>query len=322
MYKYAKKIIKYAKKKIAPDKAHVVEMALTGACGRTTITEIGLEFVNYCNLRCKWCPLDHAQKKSAMSAKVLRKFFDNLVSDRRFRGVEQINLFNGGEVLLHPDIIGMLKIVKEYKDVFRKRRWSFPKIDFLTNGTLLNVGLARQIVDLDVLYNIRFSVDGGSAEKYEELRRPARWDVISRNIKDFVKINNGKIKTGIICIVELGRPKDTGWMTGEFRDLCLLVDYLEIRHPHDWMGDVKVEGLKKPFVNYCKLLFRYMVILPNGDVIACCHDINGKKGVIGNILKEDLFSIYSCKARRQMRYDLLRGRRDRIELCRSCSGYS
>ena len=322
MYKYAKKIIKFAKKKIAPDKAHAVEMALTTACGRTTITEIGLEFVNYCNLRCKWCSLDHAQKRSSMSAEVLRAFFDNLLSDRRFRSVEQINLFNGGEALLHPDIIGMLKIVKEYKDAFRKRRRAFPVIDLLTNGIMLNAGLARELVDLDVVDTLRFSVDGGSAEKYEELRRPAKWDIISRNIKDFVKINNGRIKTGIICIIEFGKPRDTGWMTDEFRDVCRLVDHLELRYPHDWIGDINVEGHKKVFINFCKLLFRYLVVLPNGDVVACCGDINGKKGVIGNILKKDMFSIYNCRARREMRYDLLRGRRDRIELCRNCGGYS
>ena len=76
MDKYVKKIIKYAKKVLRPDRAHAVEMLLTTISGATTITEIDLEFVNYCNLRCKWCSLDHEQTRFVMTEDLLRKFFD------------------------------------------------------------------------------------------------------------------------------------------------------------------------------------------------------------------------------------------------------
>lgn len=321
MDKYVKKVVKYAKKSLPPDMAHAVEMFLMGISGNTTITEVDLEFVNYCNLRCKWCSLDHEQERFTMSEVILRKFFDNLYSDRRFRSIKKINLFNGGETLLHPNLIAMLTIIKEYKNLFLGKGMDFPIIELLTNGTLLNTDLSRKIVDLDLVDILQFSVDGGSREKYEEIRRPAKWDIVSRNIKDFVRINSGKIRTGIICVIENGRPNDTGWMTDEFKELCALVDHVELRYPHDWMGDVKVEGHKKVFKNYCKFLFHSLVVLPGGDVAVCCGDLNGKMATIGNILEKDIFRIYDSGARREMRYNLLRGRRDRIELCSNCSGY-
>ncbi len=321
MDKYFNKVIKYAKKTLSLDKAHTVEMLLTTISGMTTITEVDLEFVNYCNLRCKWCSLDHMQKRSVMTGSLLRKFFDNLLFDRRFRSVKVINLFNGGEILLHPYLESMLNIIKEYKRSFIDKGLIFPKMDFLTNGTVLNAELSGKLVDLDVIDTIRFSVDGGSAEKYEELRKGAKWDVTSKNVRDFIKVNNGKIKTGIICIIESDKPKDTGWMSDEFKDLCSLVGHVELRYPHDWMGDVQVEGYEKVFKNYCKFLFHSLVLLPNGDVAVCCGDLNGKKGVIGNLNEKDMFRIYASRPRREMRYNLLRGRRDKIELCRNCSGY-
>jgi len=321
MDKYVKKAVKFAGKRLAPDRAHAVEMFLTTVSGITTITEIDLEFVNYCNLRCKWCSLDHAQEKSVMSEELLRKFFDNLLSDTRFRGVQKLNLFNGGEILLHPRLVDMLAVVRDYKRRFLGKGRPFPVTDLLTNGVALNGDLARKLIDLDTLDLVRFSIDGGSPEKYEEIRKGAKWDAVAANIREFTKINNGKVRTGIICIIEPGRPKDTAWMSDEFRQVCGLVDHLELRYPHDWMGDVKVEGYAKIFRNYCKFLFHSLVLLPDGGVVVCCGDLNGRKGTIGNLNNSDLFSIYSCKERRDMRYAFLRGRRHTIELCRDCGGY-
>lgn len=321
MDKVIKKIIKYLKKHLKPVRAHALEMLLMNISGNTTIVEIDLEFVNYCNLRCKWCSLDHAQKKDVLSEGLLRKFLENLLNDKRFRSVKRLNLFNGGETLLHPDFIGMMKIMKEYKSKFLERGRPFPAIDLLTNATPLREGLSRELIGLDIVDTMRFSVDGGSRQKYEELRPPAKWDTASKNIMDFIKINNGRVRTGIICIIEHGKPENTEWMTDEFKALCGAVDHVELRYPHDWMGDVKVEGHRKVFKNYCKFLFHSLCVLPNGDVAVCCGDLNGKKGVAGNLNKEDLYKVYSSRRRRELRYELLKGRRDRIELCRDCGGY-
>jgi sulfatase maturation enzyme AslB (radical SAM superfamily) len=137
----------------------------------TTISEINLELVNYCNLRCKWCSLNHEQKKCDMSKELLTKFFDNLFSDRRFKSVKVLNLFNGGETLLHPQLIDMLKIIKTYKEKFIQSGLFFPRIRLLTNGMVLRNELARALLDLGILDRVQFSVDGGSRQKCEEIRK-------------------------------------------------------------------------------------------------------------------------------------------------------
>ncbi len=286
----------------------------------TTILEVNLDFVSYCNLRCKWCSLDHKKPRKVMSDGLLRRFLDNLEADHRFRSITTLNLFNSGEVLLHPDFVGMLGVIKEYRQRLEKGGLQFPKVSLLTNGMLLGSRIAKAIVEAGVVDLIRFSVDGGSREKLEELRPGTKWTVLERNIREFTRLNQGAIGTGIICIIENERPSDTSWMTEEFRQLLALVDSVEIRHPHDWIGDVEVKGLQKVYHDYCHFLLHSLVLQPNGDVVVCCADLNGK-GVIGNLEKEDLFRIYESEKRRRMVRRLLGGQRDQIDLCRNCSGY-
>lgn len=306
---------------IAPYLISTVKRLLSDMLETTELREINIELVNYCNLRCKWCSLDHAQKKYVMSEEILKRLFDNLASDKRFNGVKSILLWSGGETLLHPRLVDMLAIIKEYKDSFVRQGRSFPSVILLTNGVLLNKEISRKLVDLGLLDFIRFSVDGGSREKYEELRGGARWDVVDKNIIDFVAINQGKIKTGIISIIENGKDLCADWMSDEFRQLLQMVDDVELRHPHDWIGDIHVDGSQeKEFQNRCTFLFHTVVILPNGDVTVCCNDLNGK-GAIGNLYKENLFQIYDSPRRREMIRNLKRGKRDKIDLCRNCRGY-
>ena len=47
------------------------------------------------------------------------------------------------------------------------------------------------LLDTGALDEIRFSVDGGSREQFEELRKGAKWEGVSSNIRSFVKLNGG-----------------------------------------------------------------------------------------------------------------------------------
>lgn len=288
---------------------------------RRGILEINLEFSNVCNLRCVWCSLDHGMAKSFMTEDVLRKVLDDLMTDRAFRTVRRILLWSGGETMLHPRFIDMMAILKEYKSAFLQQRRRFPTVSLLTNGMTLRPQMAGRLVELDVVDLLRFSVDGGSREMFEEIRRGAKWDVIAKNIRDFVETNQGRIKTGIICVIEHGRKKSFDWMTEEFRELLELVDYVELRYPHDFIGNVAVPGLPpKAFQRRCYFLDHSMVVLPNGDVTVCCVDLNGI-GAIGNLGQQDLGQIYMTRKRLEMIGHLKRGEREKVDLCRNCSGY-
>lgn len=294
---------------------------------KTSITEINIEFVSYCNLRCKLCSLDHEKTKVRMSPDTLSHFFEEFIIDERFRSVKTIHLYNAGEVLLHPKLEEMLSIIRKYKERAAREKKNFPKIALLTNATILDEENSKILIHSEVLDHIRFSMDGGNKEKFEEMRLRAKWDTFVKNITTFCELNNKNekpIPTGIITLVEYENKLHTKWMSNEFKKLLNMVDGYELRYAHNWGGEVEIEELKnknkKAYKVGCSLLMHQLVLLPNGDITVCCADLNSK-GVIGNILKEDLFSIYRKPQRLDMLYKFMKGKKKEIELCKDCETF-
>jgi len=294
---------------------------------KTSITEINIEFVSYCNLRCKLCSLDHTKTKVRMTATILNLFFENLLQDKRFRSVKTIHLYNAGEVLLNPRRAEMLDIIKHYKLLAVQRSISFPTINLLTNATILDKENSEILINSGVLNSIRFSMDGGNKEKFEEMRERAKWVDFVKNISQFCVLNTKSSKpvtTGIITLVEYRNKLDTKWMSNEFKTLLNMVDGYELRYAHNWGGDVEIEELKnksrKGYKIGCSLLMHQLVLLPNGDVTVCCADLNSK-GVIGNISKESLFDIYNKPRRLKMLSKFMKGKKKEIDLCKDCETF-
>jgi radical SAM protein with 4Fe4S-binding SPASM domain len=243
--------------------------------------------------------------------------------------VHTIHLYNAGEEILHAELDKMLAIIKEYKDKAIKKHIKFPEIGLLTNATILNEKNSRILIDSGVLNHIRFSMDGGNKEKFELMRVRAKWDVFVSNIKTFCSMNNESkvpIETGIISLLDFKDKLSTEWMSKEFVQLLQLVDGYELRYAHNWAGEVKIAELekknktKKKLKLGCSLLMHQMVLLPNGDVTVCCADLNSK-GVIGNILKQKLSSIYDSPKRLDMLTKLVKGDKHKIDLCKGCESF-
>ncbi len=297
------------------------EATVRDSDGRYQTKWVNFEFCSSCNLRCKWCSLDHSKKRILMTPKIMAKALDELASNPKFN-IERIDLHNAGEVLLHPDLEKMLSVIKTKIERFSHK----PTIHLLTNATLLDESRSKVITGAEVLDEIRFSIDGGNRENYEEIRSGAKWEMVKHNVLNFFNKNgkdHKKIKTGAICIVPPEMPRSTDWMADDFKELFSLFDNVELRYPHNWDGSkdlclerniYKVEG------QICKFLLKNLVVLPNGDVTVCCADLNSR-GVIGKIGENSLEEIFLSEKRLNM-LDLYRcGKKENINLCKNCEGY-
>ena len=277
---------------------------------KNVLKSVHIQFTNNCNLNCKWCSLKKGNE--IMDEKLLIKIMDELKSFN----IKEINLWNGGESLLHPNLINLLKIIKKYKNF---------KVNFLTNGLLLNKKLSKQIIDLNLVDSFGFSIDGGSKQGYEKLRSGAKWDILKKNLLDFVKLNKN-IETYIICVISPEKPLDISWMKPEFKYLLNLVDYYRLTYPETFPGGPKPSGyVNNNFIKsnkrICLALVQGIVILQNGDVLPCCEDLNGKC-VLGNINKQNLISIFNSKKRKQMIKLFLKGEKYKIPLCKNCNRFN
>ncbi len=268
-------------------------------------------------------PLDHDKPKTYMSLDVLDRLFTQLLEDERFSQVRTINLHNGGETLMHPDRVEMFKRIERFKAIFAEMGREFPTVILLTNGMLLRPKLAEEIISLKVLDEIGFSLDGGSPTAFEELRVNAKWEKFAENVRAVVEIKNRVdplMKTFGISIIPKPNPLNNTWMEKDFKAITELLDSVEYRRLHDWGGQIDIGEEKIVNKKGCDMLMRQMVVLPNGDVTVCCNDLNSK-GVVGNILKDDLYSIYKGEPRMHYVTLLKEGRKDELDLCRDCVSF-
>ena len=288
-----------------------------------TLQWINLEFASNCNLRCKWCSLDHDKPRQYMAKELLAKVLDEVIADEGFR-LDRIELHNAGETLLHPDIAGMLALIAA-------RKAQLPAINLLTNAGTLNQERIDTVVDSGAIDVIRFSIDGGTQREFEELRRPARWVQIRGNVHRFLDAKEQRapqIKTGVICLVDPEKERTTSWMEPEFRELFGRIDHVALRYPHNWDGSEALGVDDRDYRSHasasqgktCYFLVKDMVVLPNGDTTVCCADLNSR-GVIGNAAVSTLREIYHSSERRRMLELFAAGRKNDIELCRSCTGF-
>jgi radical SAM protein with 4Fe4S-binding SPASM domain len=290
--------------------------------------EINIEFASFCNLRCSFCSLDHDKPKVKIEPSVLDKFLNDLTTDKRFGKVEVIHLHSGGETLLHNKVGELLTIIKKYKDLSKSKGQNFPAVNLLTNGTPLTETKTIEIIESGAIDVMRFSMDGGSPKRFEEVRIRAKWDLFHKNVTYFLEENKkqgGKIKTHIISVIDPENELKTDWMSSEFVDVLNKVDSYELRHPHTWAGEVDIEGDStnnriKPHKIGCGLLMHQLVLLPNGDINVCCTDLNAK-GVVGNINEKSLYDIYNSPKRRKWLELMFKRKKSQIELCKNCETF-
>lgn len=268
------------------------------------IERVNIELTNCCNLSCLWCAGSGKREKGFMDFNTFTTTVNHLLSPNIM--VRELHLYNVGESLLHPDFCKFV----EFLGKLQKK----PKIVLVTNATLLSDSIIDCIIKSNGIDVIQFSVDGGTKETYEWLRRGAKWDETINSIKNFLEKNNKKIKTGLITI-------DMGvGFNEEFKRINSQIDLFDFRQPHDWTGqeDMNEFNFKRTFNPHpCWHIQNNLVILWNGDITLCCADLHGH-GVIGNIRTSNIQDLWKGERLTLFRKQQT-GRKNEIDLCKKCS---
>lgn len=293
------------------------------------ITLLNIEFNSSCNLRCAWCALDHAKPRKVMSRETLERVMSSLAA-APLPNLRRIDLHNGGEALLHPDLPGLLSVVRRHRPGLPKGA----RVALLSNAVLLTEKVSRQILRSQALDQIRFSLDGGTPAAYEAIRRGARWEQVLRNVLRFLAMNRNAprpVRTEAICILPpdaapSGDPAAS--LSPVFGELFAAFDKVSLRHPHNWDGsaDLGVDDKSYRAIaatrprEVCFLLRNNLVVLPDGAVTVCCNDLNAR-GVFGSILDTDFPALAADPVRLGMIALHAKGLKRDVPLCANCSGF-
>ena len=120
-----------------------------------------------CNLECVMCPWRELRPEQAqMSGDTFSRIA------RYLPLAHNVDFTGGGEPTTNPGLPNMVRVVKE----------AGCEVGFSTNGTLLNRDLAHQLIALKQDW-ISFSVDGATAETYNQIRQGAQFDQVTANIE-------------------------------------------------------------------------------------------------------------------------------------------
>lgn len=213
------------------------------------------------------------------------KHFKKLVDEAYGLGATTISIFGFGEPLLDPTILQKVHYCTKNKlETF-----------LTTNASLLDVNMTTGLYRAG-LSHIRFSVHGITPDHYEAVHRGLKYNLVMRNIFNFIATNNAKwdhaCKTSITFIPMHNESVELIRANWEHR-----VDWLEVWNPHNWVTG-RSYRLPTRVKTTCGRPHKGPIqIQADGTVIPCCFLTNSEivlgttyKNTIEEILKGDEYA--------------------------------
>ena len=281
-----------------------------------------IEPTNYCNLKCKFCPTgngDLLQKIGRRQTHMSRQLLDKIINDiKEFNDkIKIIHLFKDGEPLMNPDFPYMYQMIKEADITHR--------IDFKTNGTLLNPQLNNRLINAGI-ESMGISVEGVTPEKYWlNSRVHIDYTKFIENIKDFYLKKQDCILYAKILDINLSEQEKDKFKH-DFASICDYYYYENLMgwnncEEYDFSLGAKMDRFDdNPCVKrkVCPLPFYSLSINAGGEVSVCCVDWSYQT-IVGNVNTESLKSIWEGQKLMEFRLMHLEGYRNQNSACRDCT---
>jgi len=145
---------------------------------------VQIDLTDKCNLNCVgcWCHSDLLGNSKLKKLKELPYgIVEKLIEDLHKLGIKEIMLSGSGEPFCYPKIMDVIRIIKK-KGI---------RLNIVTNFTLLNKKIIRQLVELQV-DNITASIWAGDAETYVKTHPNQSKETFNKIKKDLKYLNSIK----------------------------------------------------------------------------------------------------------------------------------
>lgn len=277
---------------------------------------LDIEATSACNFLCTMCPrTEMMEKKTFWKVENFdMKSYENIITTGVPLGLKSVKFQYLGEPLVNKHLVKMIKFAKKagVEDVM-----------FNTNASLLDEKKSREII-LSGVDKIFFSFDSPYREEFNKIRVKGDYDLVLKNIKNFMKVKKELKSDTPITRVQMVLMKDNqrGWedfqkLFSNLVDTIAYIDYLDhgIQNKHKEKGVVKIGSRKKKFC--CPQLWQRMFVHPDGVVTPCCLD-SSREMVMGNIKENSIKDIWKNELYQDMREKHMNGKIDEIPTCRKC----
>lgn len=141
-----------------------------------TSNGIWIKVTNRCNLRCSYCYADSGEGEAN---ELTIEEIENLLIELKPKNYNKI-VITGGDPLMRKDIVEILKTCKKYG-----------KVQILTNGTIGNAELYREI--MEIVDAIQISLDSYEEIHHDKNRGKGSFVRAVNTVKTLTHINNKKV---------------------------------------------------------------------------------------------------------------------------------
>jgi radical SAM protein with 4Fe4S-binding SPASM domain len=269
------------------------------------------EASNTCNLRCSMCfqsDLALSVLKTTEVPLMAMDTFKKVVDECARHRIPALKLSWRGESMLNKHFTEMIRYAKAR---------GILEVTSLTNGTLMDERICREIVDAK-LDQLIISIDGFTKETYEKIRIGADYDAVLSNLKNLIDIK-GKSRKPFIRL-QYTESQINRHETAVFYEYWKnRIDEVSISYCQDFGSPQKNNPNNVPIYQYCcQQPFQRLVVMTDGTVCICATDVVGSIS-IGNVRDMSLKDLWNCRKINEVRQLHKTGKYYLNSMCRICA---
>lgn len=276
--------------------------------------EVSVEVTNVCNFTCSFCPQSSPNHFDA----VPRTYLDPDTAERILLQVREMGY---DKSLIHWTLDGEPFVNKAFPQICEvARKHGFTNHYFASNMSLMTLECARSL-PRGVQYTL--TVDYcGDQEYFEKFRgTPRSWKKVGDNIRDILADDTlGHIRFEVkdISSYSIENPNELKELGLKLRAALPPSDRLRFfsKTFHNMTGFLDKSGSGERY-QLCPYPWSSLTISANGDVVACCRDLDHKT-VLGNLFEEHLKDIWNGEKYQRLREDLAAEKPDAQAACAGC----
>lgn len=239
---------------------------------KALVPSIAVAISNVCDLNCPMCCSQDSRPPSQF---MTFSFFRKIIKEIKSMSKDPfITLHNVNEPFLHPDILKMLN----YLESQNVGVW------ISSNGQSLCkfIEKARKANRVPKRIEVRYSIDGGTKETYEEMRRKGSFEKLLLNLrlmKEFCEEKQIEYIPKVNTILSKKTAKEVGTFYSVFKEFFKLEDF-----NFSLMGGNSTKGVNEYIASNsltgfasrlpCSLLTNHLSVHADGKISFCCNDFN------------------------------------------------
>lgn len=223
---------------------------------------VDLELSSICNLRCPMCYTTTPEFRKKINAGLMDyKLFTRLVDECSAGGVFSIRLSLRGESFLHPHIVDCVRYAKKK---------GIKEVSTLTNGLKLDEDLFVEVMEAGIDW-ITISFDG-LGTRYEEIRKPAKFDRAVEKIANYAKIKRDAGRVKPVIKVQSVLPAIKDCLQEYYELFAPITDMISTNPLIDYLHNDALPRIIYVENFTCPQHYQRLVVGADGTVMMCSND--------------------------------------------------